>query len=313
MILVTGSLAFDHIMNFPGVFRDHILPDKLHILNVSFLVPEMRKSFGGIAGNISYTLALLGVDVGILGSVGSDFASYKSFLEEAGVNTDSIFESRAHYTSTAFGITDSENNQIWGFYTGADDISDSLSLRQVKEKITFGIVSPQKPETMLSMARQYKKKHIPFLFDPGMQLPWFTRDHLEEAFDHAAIIIGNDYEISVIEKKAGKNICTRLAASGKIVITTLGSKGSRIQTKNETVDIPAVKVQSRDPAGAGDAYRAGFIAGYVKRFPLTVCGKMGSVAAAYTVEKFGTTTHTFTKKEFSKRYSQAYGETLSSF
>lgn len=311
MILVTGSLAFDHIMNFPGRFGDHILPEKLHILNVSFLVPEMRKSFGGTSGNISYTLALFGVDVAILGVVGSDFAPYKKFLEENGVKTTYIFESHGHFTSTAFGITDRENNNIWGFYTGADDVSDSLSLGQVKESIEFGIVAPQKPETMLSMIRQYKRKAIPYIFDPGMQLPWFTKDHLIEAFEHASVVIGNDYEMSVIEKKIGIEMLSDFCKKGKIIITTLGGKGSRIEKKGKVFDIPPVRVESRDPAGAGDAYRAGFIAGFLKGMSLDVCGRMGSVAAAYTVEKFGTTTHMFTKKEFERRYKEAYKENLS--
>lgn len=313
MILITGSLAFDHIMNFPGVFRDHILPDKIHMLNVSFLVPEMRKSFGGIAGNISYTLALLGCKPAILGVVGSDFSTYKEFLEKNGVNTSYIWESKAHFTSTAFGITDSENNQIWGFYTGADDISDSLSLDLVKEPITFGIVSPQKPETMLSMVRQYKKKNIPFLFDGGMQLPWFSKDHLLEAFASALIIIGNDYEMTVIEKKIGKKEFDNLSGNGKIVITTLGAHGSRVVKGKESLQIPAVAVSPKDPAGAGDAYRAGFIAGYLSNVPLSSCARMGCVAASYSVEQYGTTTHTFTKKEFEKRYFDTYKERLNGF
>lgn len=310
MILVTGSLAFDHIMNFPGKFSDQILPDKIHMLNASFLVNDMKKSFGGTAGNIAYSLSLLGVRCSVMGVAGEDFQTYKEFLEKYEVDTTYVKLVNNLYTSTAFGITDGGDNQIWGFYSGADMLSDHLTIESVNRKIDFGIVAPHNPRAMLKFAREYKHENIPYLFDPGMQLPWLSAEDLRSAFSGAGIIIGNDYEISVMEKKIGTSLDI-YSNQGKIVITTLGAHGSRIEKDDEVIGISAAKVRSAaDPAGAGDAYRSGFVAGYLRNFPLKTCGQMGSVTAAYTVEKFGTTTHEFTIEEFARRYRDNYGETL---
>ncbi len=310
MILVTGSLAFDHIMNFPGKFIDHIMPEKIHSLNASFLVEQMHKSFGGTAGNIAYSLSLLGVKSAILGIAGEDFETYRDFLEKNEVNTAYIKLVNNLYTSTAFGITDNRDNQIWGFYAGADTLTDHLSILDLPGKIDFGIISPNNPRAMIKFAREYQQKKIPYLFDSGMQLPWLTGTDLREAFKGATIIIGNDYEMAVIEKKIEKDILS-YTKEGKIIITTLGSEGSRINSPTEEIKIPAAKVRSaQDPAGAGDAYRAGFIAGYLRKFPLRTCGLMGSLTAAYSVETFGTTTHKFTLEEFTRRYKENFGEEI---
>ncbi len=311
MILVTGSLAFDHIMDFPGKFSEHLMPEKKHILNVSFLVNQMRKGFGGTAGNIAYSLSLLGIRTALLGVAGQDFASYKEFLEKNEVDTSYVKMAENLYTSTAFGITDSKDNQIWGFYTGADFLSDQLSISLVRRKIDFGIIAPHNPRAMLNFAREYRGKKIPFLFDPGMQLPWFSGADLRSAFEGARIIIGNDYEVSVMEKKTGVKNLHELSNKGKIIITTLGEGGSRISENGQTTQIQAARVKnSTDPAGAGDAYRAGFMAGYMRGFDLLICGQMGSVAAAYTVEKYGTTTHVYSVQQFCDRYRENFGERL---
>lgn len=311
MILVTGSLAFDHIMDFPGKFNEHIMPDKIHMLNVSFLVQEMRKSFGGTAGNIAYSLSLLGIKCAILSIVGEDFSTYRTFLEKHAIDTSYIKTVNNFYTSTAFGITDNQDNQIWGFYSGADSLTDQLTTRDVAKNIDFGIIAPNNPSAMVKYAREYTQAKIPFLFDPGMQLPWLSAQQLNEAFSGAKIIIGNDYEVSVIEKKLGIGDLHALAQKEKIVITTLGSEGSKISGKGETLLIHAAKVRNTvDPAGAGDAYRAGFMAGFLRGFSLKTCGQMGSIVAAYTVEMFGTTTHSFSIPEFNRRYEENYGELL---
>lgn len=310
MILVTGSLAFDHIMNFPGRLGDQILPEKIHMLNASFLVTDMRKSFGGTAGNIAYSLSLLGVRTAILGIAGEDFDTYKEFLEKNEIDTSYIKLVNNLYTSTAFGITDSQDNQIWGFYSGADKMTDHLSIFDVAGKIDFGIISPNNPRAMLKFAQEYQQAKISYLFDPGMQLPWLSGADLRTAFKGAKIIIGNDYEMSVIEKKIEMPIGS-FVKEGKIIITTLGSEGSRIISDGGEINIRAARVRSAaDPAGAGDAYRAGFMAGFLRDFPIKACGQMGSITAAYTVEKFGTTTHNFTSEEFCRRYKENYGEIL---
>lgn len=310
MILVTGSLAFDHIMNFPGKLGDHILPDKIHMLNVSFLVDDMRKSFGGTAGNIAYSLSLLGVKCAILGMTGEDFEAYRLFLEKYEVDTRYIKSVNNLYTSTAFGITDVTDNQIWGFYTGADKLSEHLSITDVRRKIDMGIIAPHNPRAMIKFAREYTQAKIPYLFDPGMQLPWFTESDLRVAFRGAAIIIGNDYEINLMEKKIAAPVKS-YSREGKIIVTTLGNKGSTVTSKEGGISIlPAKAYSNADPAGAGDAYRAGFVAGYLRNFSLKTCGQMGAVSAAYTVEKLGTTTHTYSADEFIKRYRENYGENL---
>jgi adenosine kinase len=311
MILVSGSLAFDQIMDFPGVFSDHIMPDKLHTLNVSFLVDNMRKGYGGTAGNIAYSLALLEIPVGILGMVGKDFDEYRKFLVDHQVNMDNVHIDDDLFSASAFGITDNKDNNIWGYYMGADMTSDKLSLSDVKGKVDFGIIAPQNPRAMLKFATEYAKMHIPFLFDPGMQLPWFSGTDMNQVFADAEIIIGNDYEIAVMEMKTGIKPLDKLSKSGKIIITTLGEKGSQISHNGDVIFIePAKVISTCDPAGAGDAFRSGFIAGYMRKLPLKTCGQMGSITSAYTVEKYGTSTHFYTTKQFCKRYEDNYHEDL---
>lgn len=310
MILVTGSLAFDHIMNYPGKLGDHIMPEKIHMLNASFLVDDMKKSFGGTAGNIAYSLSLLGIRTTLLGIAGEDFQTYRDFLEKNDVDISYIKLVNNLYTSTAFGITDASDNQIWGFYTGADKLTDHLSIFDIKGKIDFGVIAPHNPRAMIKFAKEYQQAKIPYLFDPGMQLPWLTGTQLQEAFKGATIIIGNDYEMSVIEKKIERKIDS-YAKEDKIIITTLGPQGSSINLKDKELHIGAARARDKaDPAGAGDAYRAGFVAGYLRGLPIQTCGQMGSLTAAYTVEKFGTTTHSFTMEEFTKRYKDNFGEEL---
>ncbi|OGG06050.1 hypothetical protein A3D05_04065 [Candidatus Gottesmanbacteria bacterium RIFCSPHIGHO2_02_FULL_40_24] len=310
MVLVTGSLAYDQIMDFPGKFSDHIMPDKIHMLNVSFLVNNFRKGFGGTAGNIAYTLSLLDIKSAILGMAGDDFEPYRKFLERFEVNTSNIKIINKFQTSAAFGITDQSDNQIWGFYTGADSLSDQLSTDLVHGKIDFAIIAPHNPKAMLKFSLEHKNKGIPYLFDPGMQLPWFTGPDLLKAFTAAEIIIGNDYEIDVMEKKTGIfNLHKHF--KDKIIITTLAEKGSTVSRNGKLFQIKSSKVKhASDPAGAGDAYRAGFVAGYLRGFPVKTCAQMGSVTSAYTVEKYGTTTHYFTVPEFTRRYRDNYGEEL---
>ncbi len=311
MILITGSLAFDHIMNFPGRFSDHIMPEKLHVLNVSFLVPEMHKSFGGTAGNIAYSLALLGIKATLFGVSGPDFAPYREFLEKKGVDTSKVKIDRRYYTSTAFGITDKDDNQLWGFYPGADNMTHRLSVRSIREKIDLAIIAPNNPKAMMKFAGECQELHVPYLFDPGMQLRWFSGKDLLFAFNGAKIIIGNDYEITFMEKTTGIKNLHSLSVKGKIVITTLGSKGSKITASGKTINVRAAKAkETLDPSGAGDAYRAGFVAGYLRGFGMKTCGQMGSLSAVYTVEKYGTTTHRFTKKEFCERYRENFQEKL---
>ncbi len=300
-VLVTGSLAYDVIMDFPGRFADHIDPTKTHILNLSFLVDSLKKQKGGTAGNIAYNLALLEVPVTILGSAGRDFNEYYEFLQKAGVDVSNIKIVKNEQTSQAFIITDKADNQITSFYQGSMKNNSSLKISDLSQKSEFAVISPNDPLAMINFALECKELDIPYMFDPGMQLPRLTDQDLITGIAGAKILIGNDYEIGMIKKRL-KVVKT------EILITTFGEKGSLIQTKDQAVKVKAAKPERVvDPTGAGDAYRAGFLSGYLQGLDLKVCGQMGSLAACYSVEKYGTTTHSFTPEQFQKRYQENYG------
>jgi len=300
-VLVTGSLAYDVIMDFPGKFSDHIDPTKIHILNLSFLVDTLKKQQGGTAGNISYNLALLEIPVSILGSVGEDFDEYHRFLQKAGVDVSSIKVIKNEQTSQAFITTDKADNQITSFYPGSMKNNASLKIADLLQKPGFVVISPNDPKAMVNFALECQKLNIPYMFDPGMQLPRLTDQDLITGIKEAKILIGNDYEIGMIKKRLKK-------IEVEILITTLGEKGSEILTKKGLIRIQAARPKSViDPTGAGDAYRAGFLSGYLQGLDLNECGQMGSIAACYSVEKYGTTTHSFTIAEFKQRYQENYG------
>lgn len=316
MLTVTGSLAFDHIMDYPGKFADHIMPDKIHQINLSFLVNTLNKQRGGTAGNIAYNLALLKTPVSILGMVGVDFSEYGKFLSNSGVDISHIQIADNNLTSSCYIMTDKSDNQITAFYPGAMDHASSLSLDGISTDLV--VVSPNNPQAMINFANQCQKSHIPYMLDPGMQLPALSPQDLKNMLRGAKILIGNDYEIAYLSEKL-KVKSEKLLEQVEILITTLGEKGSLIQTEKEKIEIKTAAPRPSgarndngivDPTGAGDAYRAGFLAGYLKELDLKVCGQMGSVAACYAIEKYGTTNHSFTIQEFCERYKENFGEEL---
>jgi adenosine kinase len=312
MILVTGSLAFDFIMNFSGRFADQIMPEKIHILNLSFLTEKLHKNFGGTAGNIAYNLSLLGQETAIMASAGKDFGTYKQFLKRSQVEVSYIKVIKNDFTANYFAVVDKSDNQIGGFYAGAMSWDEKLSFKSPKllKTLEFVIISPTVPQAMIKFAQECQKLNIPYMFDPGMQLPRLTLNQLRDGISGAKILIGNDYEVSLILKKLKFNK-KQLLKKDKILITTLAEKGSLIETKNKSTVIKAAKPKAVvDPVGAGDAYRAGFIAGYQKEFDLETCGQMGAVTAVYTVEKYGTTTHHFSRKQFCGRFKENFGKEL---
>lgn len=310
MIAVTGSLAFDYIMDFPGNFKDHIDPKKIHILNVSFLVRSLKKERGGNAGNISYNLSLLNQKSIILSCIGENYNVYLNFLKNAGVDIGSIKVIKDEEISLAFMITDQSDNQISAFYPGAMNHNYKLNLKNLAQKPEIVTISPDDPRAMNNFLKQAKKLKIPYLYDPGMQLPRLEDKDLIFGIKEAKILIGNDYEIGQIKKRLGLNDL-KLLSLCEILITTLGPKGSIIKTQNKKILIKPVKpLKVIDPTGAGDAYRAGFLAGFQCGFNLKTCGQMGSLEACYAVEKYGTTNHTFSLKEFTKRYKDNFKENL---
>jgi adenosine kinase len=297
-------------MDFPGLFVDRIMPDKIHNISLSFLVDKLTKQFGGTAGNIAYSLSLLGVRPILFATAGNDFAPYQKFLMSKHVETKYIKKVKNIPTSSYFVVTDNNDNQIGSFYVGASEYNKSLEVSNIREKLDFAVVAPNNPTANLHFVSQCRKHAIPYLYDPAFQISNYTPEQLLDGIEGAAIVIGNDYEIALIEQKLGVSH-RALVAIVPVLITTLGSKGSIVETQKEAIHIKIAKPKdTSDPTGAGDAYRAGFIAGFLRGLDLKVCGQMGSVAAAYTVEKYGTVTHEYTQKEFIARYKENFGTLL---
>lgn len=308
MVIVTGSLAFDYIMNFPGSFKDHINPYKIHVINLSFLVSNLKKEKGGTAGNIAYSLGLLNEPVSIVSSAGHDFNEYKKFLKKSGVDTSLIKVHKNEYTARAYILTDQKNNQITSFYPGAMRFSKTLKIDGERSDIV--VIAPDDPESMNNFVNECQMKNLPYLYDPGMQLPSLRDTYLRHGIKKAKILIGNDYEIGLIKNRLNFSEKDFLDFV-EVLIITLGEKGSIIKTKNQEYFIkPARPRRIADPTGAGDAYRAGFLKGFLLGLDLQICGQMGSVTACYAIEKYGTTNHSFTVDEFKKRYKQNFGESL---
>lgn len=312
--IVTGSLGYDYIMNFNGRFSDRIMPDKLHQISLSFLADKLTKNLGGTAGNLAYTLKLLGAEPYIVSTAGNDFADYQAFLKKHDLTTDGITVVDTEPCGSYHVITDTDDNQIGAFYTGATRFNKERSLfpPNAEKESLFVVVGPNDPEAMKRYISSCKEHGLRYMYDPAFQIDNFSPEELSEAINSAELLIGNDYEIALIEQKLGITHEELILMGPKAVITTLGGKGSIIETRHEALHVhPAKAKRVSDPTGAGDAFRGGFLAGYVKGFDLPTCGQMGSVAAVYTVEKYGTVTHHYTKEEFKKRYEENYGVSLS--
>lgn len=309
-IFVSGSLAHDVIMEFPGSFKDHILPDKIHMLNVSFLVDGLRINYGGTAGNIAYNLALLGEDPIVLSAVGRDFDRYKAWLQENDVDVSCINVLPDEQTAAAHIITDAENNQITAFHPGAMRYACGAIREDMLSGDTFAVVAPGYKEDMLVYPELYRERGIPFIFDPGQQTSALSGDEFKRGMRGAKIFISNDYEWEMMLQKTGmeEKDVLRLV---EIIVITLGEQGSRIITGTERYDIPPVSgLDVKDPTGAGDAYRAGLIKGLQMGFSLEKAGRLASVVAAYVVEEHGTQVHHFTLEAVYERYRKAYGHSI---
>lgn len=310
-ILVSGSLAYDQIMNFPGYFKDNILPEKIHVLNVSFFVKTFRESFGGTAGNIAYSLALLGERPTILAQAGAkDFSLYKKWLQKNKIDISKIKILPNQQIASCYIITDQADNQIAGFFPGAMIQPYQFKVQSSKFKADIAIVSPQNPIDMIKLPKLFKTKKIPYIFDPGQQVTSLSGSQLRSAITGSQAVIGNDYEISLISKKTGWTN-GQLVKKTDLLVTTLGEKGSIIRQGKKVYKIPSAKPKNTsDPTGAGDAYRAGFIKGLLGGWPLEKVGRLAGLVAVYTVELYGTQTHQFSWAGLAKRYRQNFGERL---
>ena len=308
-LILTGSLAFDHIMVFRDKFKNHILPEKIHILNVAFTVDNLKKEFGGTAGNIAYTLNLLQEKPIITATAGKDFTSYQKHLDNLKIDVSEIKILENEFTAQCFITTDLDDNQITAFHGGAMLQADQKTLDSVKiNQNDWVIISPNGKKAMLQYAQYCQKNDIKFIFDPGQSIPSFSAEELKSALKKSQYVIVNDYEWQLIQNKTGLDEKTIFDYSQTLVIT-LGEKGSIIKTKIQEITVPIAKVTiNQDPTGCGDAYRAGFLFGIKKGFDDLTCGKIASTCAAFAIEKHGTQNHYFTLKNFTKRYKISFDE-----
>ena len=307
--LICGSLAYDTIMVFQDQFKNHILPDKVHILNVSFLVPRMRREFGGCAGNIAYNLKLLGGEPVPMATVGQDFGPYREWFEEQDIRLDQVKIIDELFTPQAFITTDLDNNQITAFHPGAMMRSYENHVRDVKG-ITFGIVSPDGREGMLQNAAEFHAAGIPFIFDPGQAMPLFNGEDLRNFIELADYVTVNDYESNLLQERTGWDEKT-IAGKVNAYIATQGPRGSLIHHGGEVLSIPpAHERRITDPTGCGDAYRAGLIFGLMRGDDLATCGRMASLMGALKVEHPGTQNQRFDYDEFALQFKQQFGYAL---
>jgi adenosine kinase len=309
-IVVTGSIAFDNIMDFPGYFKDHILPEKVHMLSVSFLVETMKKQHGGAGANVAYNLALLGERPLLVGAVGDDFAEYREWLESKGVDTSAILVVPGEFTASAFITTDRDDNQITGFYPGAMRNAGGFSLDDVDGDISLIVITPDNPDAMARYPGECRRRGIPYVFCPGQQTVSLTAEQLVDGVTGAKCVIGNDYEMELIADKTGHSV-DGLLELAEIVVTTLGDKGSRIASAGGTAEIDIVpRSRITDPTGAGDAYLAGIAWGLARGAAPRDFGRVAALAASHAIVEYGTQAHTYTQAEFSEECVARFGADL---
>lgn len=303
--LICGSFAYDTIMVFQDKFKNHILPDQVHILNVSFLVPEMRREFGGCAGNIAFNLKLLGEEPLPMATVGKDFTPYAEWMDKFAISRKYIKEVDS-YTGQAFITTDQDDNQITAFHPGAMGFSHENSVLKT-EGVKIGIVAPDGRDGMIQHAKDFSETGIPFIFDPGQGLPMFDGDDLMAFAEQATWIALNDYEAQLFSERTGKSP-EELSEMVEAVIITRGGKGSQIYSKGKVHDIPVAKISDiKDPTGCGDAFRAGLLYGILNDIDWDTTGRIASLMGAIKIESNGTQNHAFTMQEFKERYKENFG------
>jgi adenosine kinase len=305
-IIVCGSLAYDRIMVFPGYFSDHILPEKIHVLNVSFTVDGMQERFGGTAGNIAYALTLLGEKPLISSTIGHDYHAYFKWLGDNEISTGNIIIIENEFTASCYITTDRADNQITGFNPGAMKYSSSMNFDTLHPNETIVIISPGNLDDMINYPGLCKARGIDYIFDPGQSLPMLKSDDLIHAIDGCQILICNDYELDMITSKTGLRKAD-LMKLAKTIIVTRGELGSIVSTPDAEINIPAVQpAMVVDPTGAGDSYRGGLISGLVHGMSIERCARMGSACASFAVECCGTQDYRFSADEFNQRLERCY-------
>ncbi len=312
-ILVSGSLAYDRIMDFPGKFSDHILPEKVHMLNVCFMIDGLRENFGGTAGNVAYALSKLGESPTVIATAGRDFVAYNNWLTSHKISTRHIKIIEEELTAGAYITTDQSDNQITAFNPGAMKFGSTFDFNSIEHKKTAAIVSPGNLDDMSNFSNIYKQKKIDYIFDPGQSLPAWSKEQLIEMIDGSKVFICNDYELQLTQEKTSMTVDDILDKT-EILVKTKGEYGSEVilreHNKAKSIDIPIAKPDSvKDPTGAGDAYRAGLIKGFFLSDNDIVHGaKIGAVSAAYCVEVYGPQGFHFTPESFNERFESVFGE-----
>ena len=307
--LICGSMAYDTIMVFKDQFKNHILPDKIHMLNVAFLVPDMRREFGGCAGNIAYNLRMLGGKPLIMASVGDDFQPYRERLEKLGIAQDHIRHVRDTFTAQAFITTDLDDNQITAFHPGAMNFSHQNHVAAAKD-VSVGIVAPDGRDGMIQHAQEFQEAGIPFIFDPGQGLPMFGGDDIRTFLQQADYLACNDYEAQLMQEKTGESM-ERLARDVKAAIVTLGSQGSLIYADGKRHEILSVKANDVvDPTGCGDAYRAGLLHGIQCGMDWETTGRLASLMGSIKIAHRGGQNHELSREEIGQRYKAAFGTAI---
>ncbi|MXY65640.1 MAG: carbohydrate kinase family protein [Gammaproteobacteria bacterium] len=304
--LITGSFAYDTIMVFQDQFKNHILPDQVHILNVCFFVPDMRKEFGGCSGNISYNLKLLGGDPLPMGTVGEDFKPYRKWLKKQDIDITHITEVENTYTAQAFLTTDTDNNQIIAFHPGAMNYAHKNRVGDARG-VTLGIVAPDGRDAMVEHAEQFAEAGIPWIFDPGQGLPMFSGEELMTFVEQATYLCVNDYESRLLVDKTGRNL-PDIAAEVDALIVTRGGSGAEIMVDGTTLDIPVVSVREvNDPTGCGDAFRSGLLHGIDRGFDWQTTGRLASLMGGIKIEHHGTQNHRPRRQEIADRFKENFG------
>jgi adenosine kinase len=308
-IICTGSIAYDYLMSFPGYFRDHILPDRLDSISLSFLVDSMVRQRGGTAPNIAFTLALLGEKPVLVGTVGDDFSDYRAWLDARGVDTSFVRVIPGKYTASFFANTDLSNNQIASFYTGAMAHAAEIRISDLHQaNPDLVVISPNDPTAMASYVRQCQELNIPYLYDPSQQIVRLSADDLRQGVRGAQSLFVNGYEFELLQKHTGLQ-AAQILNYVEVMVVTHGEKGAVIYAEGEEFQIPAVAPENiADPTGVGDAFRGGFLRGYRLGLNWQTCGQMGALAATYCLEQRGTQNHSYTPDEFVARYRQTFDD-----
>ncbi len=307
-IVLTGSIAFDYLMSFPGRFRDHILADRLEDLSLSFLVDSLVRRRGGIAANIGYTLGLLGERPTIMATVGEDFEDYRAWLEQHGVDTSAIRTVPGLFTASFFVNTDQSNAQIASFYTGAMARAAELRFADLPEKPRLAVISANDPGAMIAYAQECRETGIPYLYDPGQQVVRLEGDALREGIEGCRALFVNAYEFALIEEKTGLSL-DAVQQTTELVVITRGEKGADLYAGGRQIHVPAIPPEPlADPTGAGDAFRGGFLKGYLHDLSVERCGQMGALAATFCLEQQGTQGHRFDLRTFVERFRRYFDD-----